>query len=400
MRQVNSIVKHRVQTLAFTAAAILAAACSDKTNAPTAPEAAQSSGQVHDANWFATTAKPKFASEGGASPTTSRTIPSWDSTFTDPTNGVTYSYTMVGTSPFGALQSTTVPTVVIPFRFVFANGDVLDPTDASNGFSDLQLLQQSPIFTNYTYPTKYSGTGEVTQYGDAIFRAQWNKIGTGYHVLLGQPTVRPTQTISVPANQGFTVRLRVGGLAGLMDYAWFSKQLRNAILRLGVDPESLPMILVDNTFLYQNGDPNDCCVIGYHGASGPLTGQVQTYLFSAMILPGTFGNPNQQGNGVSDIHAFSHEVSEWYDDPFVNNIVNPWLTPTAPQYGCTAFLETGDPVVGYWFALSGNPQNGASGKWHPEDEVHFSWFARESPSRAYGGRYTYIGTFTEPANGC
>jgi hypothetical protein len=80
--------------------------------------------------------------------------------------------------------------------------------------------------------------------------------------------------------------------------------------------------------------------------------------------------------------------------------VNPWLTPTAPQYGCTSFLETGDPVVGYWFALSGNPQNGASGKWHPEDEVHFSWFARESPSKAYGGRYTYMGTFTEPANGC
>ena len=49
---------------------------------------------------------------------------------------------------------------------------------------------------------------------------------------------------------------------------------------------------------------------------------------------------------LQDIHALSHEISEWADDPFVNNGVEPWLTPTAPQYGCTNALETGDPVVG------------------------------------------------------
>jgi hypothetical protein len=385
--------RHPGKLLALTAATLFAVACSDNT--PTENSKPQTSvSRTYDADWFAATAKPKFTSEGGGTPSTSKTIPYWSSSYTDPTNGVTYPYTMVGTSPFGPLQSTTVPTAVIPFRFVFADGSVLD------GSNHVQLLKQSPIFANYTYPTKYSGNGEVTQYGDAIFRAQWNLIGTGYHVLLGQPTILPTQTFQVPADQGFTLRLKVGGLAGLMDFAWFSNKLQDAIRSLKVDPQTLPMILVDNTFLYTGGDPNNCCIIGYHGATGPLTGQPQTYLFSAMILPGTFGNPSQPGNGVSDIHAFSHEVSEWYDDPFVTNFVNPWLTPTAPQYGCTSLLETGDPVVGYWFPLSGNPQDGAGGKWHPEDEVHFSWFARESPSRAYGGRYTYIGTFTQPANGC
>ena len=87
-----------------------------------------------------------------------------------------------------------------------------------------------------------------------------------------------------------------------------------------------------------------------------------------------------QGAGLGDIHALSHEVSEWYDDPFVNNLVQPWEDlEFAPQYGCTAYLETGDPVVGIWFPLAGNPQPGANGKYHPEDEVHFSFFARQTP---------------------
>lgn len=47
-------------------------------------------------------------------------------------------------------------------------------------------------------------------------------------------------------------------------------------------------------------------------------------------------------------------MSEFLDDPFVNNAVNRWLAPTAPQYGCTGVLETGDPVVGVWFPYDGN----------------------------------------------
>ena len=123
------------------------------------------------------------------------------------------------------------------------------------------------------------------------------------------------------------------------------------------------MILTHNTLLYVHTTDN-CCVIGYHGASGSRNGngaqQVQTYLFSSMISPGTFGDPSEPGLGLSDIHAFSHEVSEWYDDPFVNNFVQPWEDlDFAPQYGCTSILETGDPVVGVWFPLPGNPQTGS-----------------------------------------
>src|SRR5256886_4358429 len=47
------------------------------------------------------------------------------------------------------------------------------------------------------------------------------------------------------------------------------------------------------------------------------------------------------------IHALSHEVSEWLNDPFVNNVVPAWSVPFEPQYGCSNYLETGDPLVGF-----------------------------------------------------
>src|SRR4051794_15002077 len=395
--------------LALTAATLIGvAACSDNNTTPNSqPEATTS--KTYDAAQFDATAKPKFLSEGGATPfRTANTIPYWSSSFTDPTNGVTYPYTMVGTSPFtGRNVSTTVPSAIIPFRFVFADGTVMD------GSQDVAATLAGPIFSNFTYPVEFSGAGEVTQYGDAVYRAQWDKnhpATTGYHVLLGQPTIYPTQTIEVPANQGFALVNSRGVLLGLMDYYWFSSRLQNAINSLHVPATTIPIILNHNTMLYI-GAPGNCCVIGYHGATASRNGngaqQVQTYMFGSYITPHTFGGwpatqPDpSQGAGLSDIHALSHEVSEWYDDPFVNNLVQPWEDEEfAPQYGCTSILETGDPVVGIWFGLAGNPQAGANGKYHPEDEVHFSFFARQTPSIAFGGHYTYMNFYNHAAHNC
>jgi hypothetical protein len=59
-------------------------------------------------------------------------------------------------------------------------------------------------------------------------------------------------------------------------------------------------------------------------------------------------------------------------------------------------LETGDPVVGFGFTVQ--MSNGVS--YHPEDEVHYSWFAREKPSRAASSYYTYLNNFSDIAHGC
>jgi hypothetical protein len=242
------------------------------------------------------------------------------------------------------------------------------------------------------------------QCGDAIQRSQFDVVDTGYHLNLQNTKVFPTVTIDVPTNQGAAVVNRRGVLVGRVDYHWFSSQLGNLLNSLHIDAKTLPIFQNANVFLYDGNDQvNGCCVLGYHGATTSLRGngaqQAQTYMFSAYIAPGSFGG--YPSVPIADIHGLSHEVSEWANDPFVNNIVQPWAVGTATQYGCTPYLETGDPVVGIGFPV--DMPNGIT--YHPEDEVFLSWFARENPSSAQGGRYTYMDSFTvanglAPANHC
>lgn len=346
------------------------------------------------------------------------TIPYFRSTFTDPTNGATYPYTMVGTNPANGNATTTVPTVIIPFNFVFVASPIAN--NSLDGTTKVNLTTQSPMFqtadigtaatTTASAPPDQPGVApnprivnepaDVTQVGDAIYRAQWGNTGSGYHVLLGQPTVLPTVTITVPKQQGYMLVGAVSGRRiGLIDSHWFSNQLNNTMRNYHISPSVVPIFLLYNTFLYSG---SNCCTLGFHGATTSLNGngkqQVNTYMFASYSDQGLFG-PNPGDNGVSyiaDIHGLSHEVQEWLDDPFVNNAVNPWLTPTAPQYGCTRALETGDPVVGFGFQV--HMPNGVT--YHPEDEVHYSWFARENPSRAEQGYFTYLNNFADVAHGC
>jgi hypothetical protein len=219
--------------------------------------------------------------------------------------------------------------------------------------------------------------------------------------------VLPTVTIDVPQNQGFgAIARRTGTLIGLADVTWFSARLQNLLGQLHIDPSTLPIFLTDDVYLYIVNASN-CCILGYHGAGHPTgiglgsvrsngNAPIQTFVFASWTTPGIFstvpGFPP-----IGDIHALSHEVAEWLDDPFVINAVQPWLTPTAPQYGCTTLLETGDPVVGIGFNLGG---------YTPEDEVFWPWFLRQSPSSSLQGRYTLMGPgnpfpgFHVPATGC
>jgi hypothetical protein len=82
---------------------------------------------------FATTGSakgdnPRFGTVGGVDPqflANARTIPHFTFRYTDPTNGVTYPITMVGSDPRAGNTSTTVKTVIIPLKvnFVAAGQD-------------------------------------------------------------------------------------------------------------------------------------------------------------------------------------------------------------------------------------------------------------------------------------
>ena len=63
----------------------------------------------------------------------------------------------------------------------------------------------------------------------------------------------------------------------------------------------------------------------------------------------------------------------------------PWQGNAA--YGCSPVLEVGDPIVGSAYPITMNGRT-----YHPQNEVMLPWFARESPSTAYAGAYTYPDT--------
>jgi hypothetical protein len=390
---------------------------------------------------------PSTTTVGGASVLpTDRTVAHFYATAANPDDGVTYGYNMVGANPFtcaGAACSSTVPTDIVPL-VINVGGQTFDGTNVLNA------VLASPQFANNDYtstnrstaaPTGYTKGGSLSsgnkgvQLEDATMRSQFNRVGTDpYHLILGAPTIQPAVTIDVPANHGVLLQSGRGVVFADVNISWFASQLNNIITSSSfIDPTHLPIFLTDEVMLYEGTDPGNCCVIGFHGASKvPGNGGgsnnsngnavVQTYAWASYVTPGTF-NPNSDW-ALQDIHALSHEISEWADDPFINNSVEPWLTPTAPQYGCTGILETGDPVVGIGFSKGTNTfrqgaaPNGvqvADGTYHPEDEVFLPWFMRTSPntisqptqkSSANVGRYTLMGDlnpypgFRQPATGC
>ena len=386
---------------------------------------------------------------GGADvlPTT-RTIPHWWGSTLDPNNGVTYGYNMVGANPntcSGSACSATVETDITPLivnvaGLTFSGNNVLAATLASPQFA-LNDYGSTPFATAgaANVPRGPGGAlsqndaGNSLQLQDATMRAQFNKTGgSGYHLLL-HPNVLPAVTIDVPSNQGTLLQSGRGVIFADINISWWAAQIQN--LETKADPTHLPLYLTDNVLLHIGPDIFNCCVIGFHGTRAAGYGggsnnsngnaKVQTFAWASWVQPGIYARPNGGTDwALQDIHAVSHEIAEWGDDPFVNNTVEPWLTPTAPQYGCTNVLETGDPVVAIGFAMGTNTfeqgpnPNGtqsADGYYHPEDEALLPWFMRVAPNNISEptqspstnvGRYTFMGDlnpfpgFRQPATGC
>ncbi|MGE5206290.1 MAG: hypothetical protein ACM3PW_11790 [Chlamydiota bacterium] len=392
---------------------------------------------------------------GGASvlPTT-RTIPHWWGSTVNPDNGVTYGYNMVGADPStcpGAgcsvtIQADITPVIVHIDGLTFSGNDVLAATLASpqfalNDYGSTPFATAAGAFPNA--PALIQGPGGALsqldagvqlQLQDATMRALFNKTGTGsnYHVML-HPNVLPAITINVPLNQGVLLQSGRGVIFADINISWWASQIQN--LETSADPTHLAIYLTNNVLLHVGQNVFNCCVIGFHGtrAAGDGGGsnnsngnaKVQTFAWASWVQPGIYARANGGTYwALQDIHALSHEIAEWAEDPFVNNTVEPWATPTAPQYGCSGILESGDPVVAIGFAMGSNSfeqgpnpdgSQSADSYYHPEDEVFLPWFMRTAPNTvseptqsasANIGRYSLMGDlnpfagFRQPATGC
>ena len=253
-------------------------------------------------------------------------LTTWKGSYTY--NSTKYTYTMVGTAPSTG-TSTTIKTFVIPVKVVITTGSTTttyDPAHVLFGTTTVTTnTTTSPIFEKKTTYTQ--GTIDVgkTQYIDAYQRANfWGTVqtNTGYHVLLGGPTVLAEQTLSPPSSKGVNGS-PFGFPAAEVDLNWFDSQLQGIIASFPqITPSTFVIFETYNVYLTQGG----CCIGGYHTAIGVARG-LQTYSeFTYVDHPGIFSQ---------DVSALSHEVGEWVDDPLTNNYNTP-----------CGILENGDPLEG------------------------------------------------------
>jgi hypothetical protein len=329
--------------------------------------------------------------------TTLTTIPHWSDSFTY--QGLVYTYTMVGTDPKRSSATTVIPTVLIPLRFVFADGSVFDAsTDLIDGQTAVQGIINSPIFQNYDFVSGGTHVGN-TQYGDAFQRANfWDSVSTrsrNYHVLLGQPTVLPTQTINVPAGLGSYFTDPVSGqVVPSVDVDFLDDQDVPILTAAHVSATSLPIIVW--------GSLVTDLAFAYHEAKS-INGNVQTYI-ATTYLPQTFLG------GKGDVYSLSHEVAEWMDDPFINNFTPGWNLPFLdPVERCDSGfvgdrLEVADPVE--FFVESSVPLPTSSFTYHVTEAMFIDFFTRASRSRSVNGQYSFFeigapyGLLTEPSSPC
>jgi hypothetical protein len=400
--------------------------------------------------------QPSTANFGGADPLgTDRTVQHWSGEATNPLDGITYRYSMVGVAP-SSDDAATIGVDIIPI-------DVQVDGLTFSGAASVAGVLASPLFNNFDYSRTLIATkrdpmtgvccvarvqrdasgrlipfalsnGNAGQLIDATMRSMFDKIGSGYHLYL-DPNVLDTVMVKVPDNHGTVGVNPVGVRFGQVDDNWFQARVQNLIGKYHLDSTRLAVFLTTDVVLYKDNDPTHCCQIGGHGAghvTGAGTGDVnangnqpvQTFVWASWMTPGVFG---PRAWITKDINALSHEITSWAADPFNNNAVQPWLAANAPQYGCSSLLETADPTVNVGFAVgmpganhynrnpfapSANPFD--DGTFHVEDQVFIPWFMRMGADNTFsqptqsgtGGRYTFMGDlnplaeFHQPARSC
>jgi hypothetical protein len=325
-------------------------------------------------------------------------------------------YTMVGTPPeSGERTKIQAPIVPVTLDLLGPDGKVAvyhgQPLTFSDSPEIVKALVKSPIFEPFAYN---SGTGQFndqlmrTQFWDRIHHSEQDNWGDdnsdeGWHILL-RPSVKTTRRMQIPFGFWFFFVDGNGNVvAAAVDGNTFGNLLfpttvpvdnttpiGAAELAGDITTRDISTFFFNNVYLY-NGDISTCCVLGYH-----------TYDFE----PGDSSNGNRERRyvlnysswitnglfffGFEDITPSSHEISETFDDPFVND-ATPWWLSVDPFLGsglCQNNLENGDVIE----VLTANPVfatslNGRT--YHPQNVALFSWFAFQSPSHARHGAYSF-----------
>jgi hypothetical protein len=320
------------------------------------------------------------------------TVPYWTTSIHSPLDGVDYTVSMVGSSPYDPHPKNTNVTYVPVAVRIHLKGFVLDPSAPSNCDvqSPARRFFNSPIFR----PTSFTSNGVNvsaipggTQLLSAFQRANfWNAVqGTTYGVTLVPSRLDTIVVDWFPANPSdriIGVADDCGGVTPVaeVEINEFNDELL-AIAATYATPSQVPVSLADDVAIYITHTSN-CCVLGYHNAV-PVPGGTQLYAVGAY-----FDTSKVFGGRFPDVTVWSHELGELLDDPFVQSIstvpggfandLTPAWGHTGQVSGCQNNLETGDPLTP---AQAGNfgvfPVTGVGGfVYHYQDLAFHDWFYR------------------------
>ena len=276
------------------------------------------------------------------------------------------------------------------------------------------LFMNGPQFQN----ADYTSSPVPTQIMDAEQRAEFgNHARQDWHTLLsaklqaGQTMVL-TQTAS-PAPPSYFFALNGDGTCCafvLVSDPVFTSQLfppstpdlstviGAAEVQGEITTKDISTFLFPNTYLFENSDPNQCCVLGFHAFDFELGipsngNQLRFYImnYSSWTSPGLFDNPATcaPDNCFEDVTAVSHELAETFNDPFVafdgiHNVTPFWLNPAGQ---CQDVMEDGDVIEDLPNPTVPITINGFT--YHPQTVALLPWFEFQGNSSAIHGAYSY-----------
>jgi hypothetical protein len=356
-------------------------------------------------------------------------VPNFSGSFIGPDGAggtKSFPFTMMGNDPLTG-HTTSIPAKIVAVDVILLNADgsvaFTVPTEPF-----LPMLLASPNFNRADYTV-----GHV-QFADAVQRAEFsNHMKDNWHTNLEPATVVEHVTVTVP----FTVNARVnrvvqpvrtwftrtatdGNTVIFLLQSFFNQQFSNvgvnAINAGDWTTDAMNIQFWPNTFLFNpSATPlitrGSCCVLGFHTffSDGSVTPEpVWVSAYASWTSPGTFTNAE-----ILDILPLSHEISESFNDPFLNNITPVWQFPGEPGV-CQGNLETGDPVevtadpafpVELKVPRPPGTKGGDDGSkfiFHPQTEALLQWFTQTAPSDAFQGAFSYPGVnvLTGPALPC
>lgn len=313
-------------------------------------------------------------------------------------------FTMAGNAPeAGGTTSFGAPIVPVSLDLLDYSGRVRVVNGHPLHYSVrpfVGLVVNSPVFQN----AEYTSSDVPTQFADAVQRAEfYTQMQPDWHTLL-KPSIKAERTMAIPRGAYYFALAADGSCCAfvLVDIKVFSRLLFPAETPTAdtivgtaeqsgdITPADISTLLFPNTYLYLDGNPNHCCVLGFHtydpepgDAANQFREKRYVFNYSSWISPGLFAP------GFEDVTALSHEVTESLNDPFVGSDgvhgVTPWWL--SQNGNCQNDIEVGDVIEGLPDATVAIRSNGRT--YHPQNEALLSWFEYQSPSSALGGAYSY-----------